>query len=77
MSVGSRPTSVSKGRLISRRILEIPVWVVFNDYNVEFDTNGVNVFAALNTKGSGSRILTDSALGVSLISIRYHTRRLT
>ncbi len=77
MSVGSRPTSVGKGRLISRRILEIPVWVVFDDYDVELDTNGVNVFAALNTKGSGRRILTDSALGVSSISIRYHTRRLT
>ena len=77
MSVGSRPTSVGKGRLISRRILEIPVWVVFDDHDVELDTNSVNVFAALNTKGSGSRILTDSALGVSPISIKYYTRRLT
>lgn len=67
MSVGSRPTSVGKGRLISRRILEIPVGVVFDDYDIELDTNGVNVFAASNTKGSGSGILADAALAISSI----------
>ena len=58
---------MGKGRLISRRILEIPVWVVFDNYDVELDTNGVNIFAALDTKGSGSRILADSALRMSSI----------
>lgn len=59
MSIGSRPTSVGKGRLVSRRILEIPVWVVFDNHHVELDTNCVNVFAALDTEGSRSRILAD------------------
>ena len=65
MSTGSRPTSVGKRRLISRRILEIPVWVVFDDYDIKLDTKGVNVFATWDTEGSGSWILADSALGVS------------
>lgn len=65
MSVGSRPTSVGERRFAGRRILEIPVWVVFDDYDVKFDTNGVDVLTALDTEGPGSRILTDSALPVS------------
>lgn len=67
-SVGGRPTSVGKGRLLGRRILEVPVRVIFDDHNVELDTKGVNVFAALDTEGSGSRVLADSTLMVSSIS---------
>ena len=57
---------VGEGRLVSRRILEVPIGVIFDNNDVEFDTNSVNVFAALDTKGSRSRILAYTALGVSL-----------
>lgn len=77
ISVGSRPALAGKGRFVGRRILKIPVWVVFDNHDVELDTNGVDVFAALDTEGSGSRILADSALGVSSTRIKHHTRGLT
>lgn len=77
MIVGSRPALAGKGSFVSRWILKVPVWVVFDNYDVELDTNGVYVFAALDTESSGSRILADSAAGVSSIRIKYHIWDLT
>ena len=77
MSDGRRPTLVGKRRVISRRILEIPVWVIFNNYDIESDTNSVNVFPALDAEGSRSRILADPALGVSSKKNWYRTWGLT
>lgn len=76
-SVVSRPILVGNGRFIGRRILEIPVWVIFDDDNVKFHTNGVNGFAALNAEGSRCGILADSGLGVSSVLIEYHRSGLT
>lgn len=71
LSIVSTPILVGNGRLISRRILEIPVWVIFDDDHVKFNTNGVNGFAALNAEGSRCGILTDSGLRVSSVLIEY------
>ena len=52
---------------VGGRILEVPVRVVFNDDDVEFDTNGIYFFAALNAQGSTRGVLTDARLNVSSV----------
>lgn len=52
---------------VGGRILEVPVRVVFNDYNVEFNTDGVYFFAALNAQCSTRGVLANARLNVSSI----------
>lgn len=50
---------------VGGRILEVPVGVVFNDDDVEFDTNGIYFFAPLNAQCSTRGVLTNARLNVS------------
>ena len=67
LSVVSRPILGGDGRLISRRILEIPVWVIFDDDNIKLHTNGVNGLTAFNAKGPRCGILANPGLRVSSV----------
>lgn len=58
--IGVRPR-----QLVCRGILEVPIWVVFNDYDIEFDTYSIDVFAALDTKETTSRVLANAMSTVS------------
>ena len=46
-------------------ILEIPVWVVFDDYYIKHDAYGIDFFAALNAECPSSWILANAVLQVS------------
>ena len=50
---------------VSRRILEVPVRVVFDDYDVELNTNGIYFFAALNAQCSTRGVLANAIPNVS------------
>lgn len=47
---------------IGGRILEVPVRVVFNDDDVEFNTNGIYFFPALNAQCATRGVLTNARL---------------
>ncbi len=50
---------------VSGRILEVPVRVVFDDYDIELNTNGIYFFAALNAQCSTGRVLANAINNVS------------
>ena len=50
---------------VGGRILEVPVRVVFNDYNIEFYADGIYFFAALNAQCSTRGVLANARLNVS------------
>ena len=50
---------------VGGRILEVPVRVVFNNYNVKFDTDGIYFFAALDAQCSTRRVLANARLNVN------------
>ena len=37
---------------VARRILEVPIWIIFDDDDVVFDADGVYIFAALDAQGA-------------------------
>ena len=47
------------------RELEIPVWIILNDYDIVLAANSVEILAALDGKCSTGRILSNSAIVVS------------
>ena len=40
--------------------MQVPVWIVFDDDYIILDTESIYVFASLDAKGAGGRILADS-----------------
>lgn len=52
---------------VGGRILEIPVRIIFNNDDVELDTNGIYLFAALNAQRSTCGVLTNARLNVSSV----------
>ena len=51
---------------VSGGILEIPVWIVFDNYDIELDADGIDLFTTLDAKCSSRRILTNANSGVSI-----------
>ena len=54
-----------KRGVVGGRVLKIPVWVVFNDYDVIFAAYCVDIFASLYAQCSRGWVLADSGFGVS------------
>jgi len=58
-------------------ILEIPIWVIFNDYDIKFDTDGIYVFATLDAKCTAGWILANAGFQVSPVFKQSNEQCLT
>ena len=57
---------------VGGRILEVPVRVVFNNDDVEFNTNGIYFFPALNAQCATCGVLTNARHSISsMVHVLY------